>query len=307
MESKKYQVAIIGGGPAGMSAAIYCAREGIDFILISGDYGGQVTDSWEVENYLGFSKANGPDLVKAFQEHLKDFEFDKEIGLKVDEVEKENNGFKIKAGKKELLSKVVLIATGRKPKKIGAKGEDELYNKGVSYCAVCDGPLFQGKEVAIIGGGNAALETVLYLKNIAKKTDLLNINPQFGPEADPVLADKVKGLENTQVIFNADTKEFFGNSFLEGLRYQQVDEMKELKVAAAFVEIGANPTTDFVKDLVELNEKKEIVIDDKNMSSQDGLFAAGDVTSEKHKQIIVAAGEGAKAALEISDYLNRIG
>lgn len=305
MSNQLYDVIIIGAGPAGFSAGIYCARDKLKTLIISKDIGGQVAISSEIENYLGFHLTQGPELVKKFEEHLKDFEVEQKIGIEVKKISGRFGDFTVATLAKEFKAKTILLVLGGQHKKLNIPGEEKLAGQGVSYCAVCDAPFFKDKAVAVIGGGNSALEAVHFLDKIAKKIYLVNIDDKFGDQADPLLVDRVKECKEAEVILNAQTKEILGPKRVTGIKYldKNTGQEKTLAVDGVFVEIGSVPTTDFVKDLVELNQWKEIKIDQHNMTSQEGIFAAGDATEISGKQVIIAAGEGAKAAIGISTYL----
>lgn len=292
---------IIGGGPAGMSAALYLIRKKMNILLLTPEFGGQGGKSAEIENYLGFIKITGPELMQKFQEHIESFGVESKLE-EVKTLTKTDNGFKIKTGDTEYETKSVLITSGKTSRKLGVPGEEEFAGKGVAYCAICDGPLYKDKTVAIIGGGNSALDAGLELEKYAAKVYLVNVNADF--QGDEVRKDKVKALTKIELVTEVETTEFFGEQFLKGLKYKtKTGETKELACDGAFIEIGWVPSTDFVKDLVELNPMKEIVVDKINKTNVPGIYAAGDVTDIAEKQIIIAAGEGAKAALNVWKYV----
>lgn len=303
-----YDLVIIGAGPAGLAAAVYAARQKIDFIMISSNIGGQTILSSDVENYLGHHKLSGLDLVNKFKEHLKDYEIDLKEGEKVSDIEKLEKGLKVITDKAEYETKTVLIVSGKQPRKLGVPGEDKLSRKGVTYCATCDAPIFAGKDVAVIGGGNAALDAALLSAKYANKIYMININPEF--TGDKSLVDEVSKSDKIEVFFNAETTEILGGKFVEGVKFRINGKEQELKVQGVIVEIGSIPSAGFDK-LTEKNKWNEIIIhEDKeryisNLTSVDGIFAAGDVTDVPEKQIIVAAGEGVKAVLGIFKYLNK--
>jgi len=302
-----YDVAIIGGGPAGMTAAIYCARKKLKVIMLTKDLGGQAAWSSDVENYLGFSMITGADLTKHFQDHVQ--EFSDEITLKfitqgVTGVEKVTGGFSVKTGDGgEETARAVILASGKQPRKLGIDGEDEFLNKGVTYCAWCDGPLFKGKSVAIIGGGNSALDAALSVQKLAKEITIVNITGEL--TGDEVMIEKVVAAPNIRVLNNTQALAIAGDKIVRqlSLRDSASGLDKELAVDGVFIEIGSLPATELVKGFVELNKEGEIVIDRKNMTSQSGVFAAGDATDVYEKQIIIAAGEGAKAAIGCAQWL----
>ena len=300
--AETYDCIVIGGGPAGMSAAIYLIRKKVKTLLISPDFGGQAAKSSEIEHYLGFETISGPELMQKFANHIEKLGVENKMGEEVSTISQTEAGFKIKTDVSEYEAKSVLVASGKMPRHLDVPGEEEFAGKGVSYCAVCDGPLFHDKTVAVIGGGNSALDAALEIEKYAAKVYLVNLEKDF--IGDEVRKDKVKGSEKIETILEAKTTEFFGENMLKGLKYETKDnQTKELVCDGAFVEIGWTPATGLVKDLVELNALKEIKIDLENKTNVPGIFAAGDVTDIKEKQIIIAAGEGAKAALNAWQYL----
>ena len=301
-----YDLIIIGAGPAGMSAAIYAARRKIKFLIISLDVGGQMNWSSEVDNYPGVPDQTGIELVNKFQAHLKEYniKINQEEILKL---EKRKNICFVKTKKNIYESKAVIIATGKKPKKLNVSGEEEFLGKGLNYCATCDAPLYKDKIVCVIGGGNSGLESALFLVKYAKKVYIIDVMEKLGGE--PYLKDRVLKDKRISVITGAKTKEILGNKFVTGLKYEQSKKEKELKLEGVFVEIGLISKADFTD--VKKNKWGEIMIfrttntHEENMTSVPGIFAAGDVTDIPSKQIIVAAGDGAKAALASFDYVDR--
>jgi len=297
-----YESIIIGAGPAGMSAAIYLARKKMNICLITNDFGGQAAKSSEIENYLGFKKISGAELTQKFQEQIGVLNIDtKTTAVKL--VSKKENIFVVKTAGGLLEAKTIIIASGKTPRSLNIAGEKELIGKGISYCATCDGPLFRDKVVAVIGGGNSALDAALELEKYAVKVYILNLNADF--LGDEIRQDRVKKSLKIEVLSDVQTTGVYGEGVLGGLKYKNLKtgEEKEIKIDGMFVEIGWVPATDFVKDLVELNNLKEIKIDRENQTTCAGIFAAGDVTDIRDKQIIIAAGEGAKAALAAWRYL----
>ena len=295
---------IVGAGPAGITAGVYAARKKIDFLMISEDIGGQTGLSADVENYTGYQFITGTELVAKFEEHLKQFN----VKLKVDETVKRigkasstfGTHFIVETAKEPYEAKSVIIASGRRPRWLNVKGEEGFRNKGVSYCATCDGPLFANKVVAVIGGGNAALDAVLQMMKIASKVYLININPALA--GDPIMRDKVESSNKVEVINNAVTKEILGAQLVTAIKLEQAGVARELALQGVFVEIGSVPNSGII-DFVKKNNGGEIIVDNLNRTSEPGIFAAGDVTDIPEKQIIVAAGEGAKAVLGAFRYL----
>ena len=298
----RYELIIVGAGPAGITAGVYAARKRMHFLMIAADIGGQTSLSWDVENYLGYQFITGPELVQKFKEHLGQFDVEVKEGETVTSIEKPDVIVNIKTDKGEYTAQTVIIASGRRPKKLGVEGEDALQNKGITYCATCDAPLFTGMDVAVIGGGNAGLDATLQLTKIAKKIYLIEVNPQLS--ADRVMVEKAK--ESGKVIVYTDTKvkRIYGDTLVKGLEIVKGDTVEDLAVGGIFVEIGATPTSDFVQG-VKKNEKGEIIVNGSCATDISGIFAAGDVTNVFAKQIIVACGEGAKATLAAFDYVNR--
>jgi alkyl hydroperoxide reductase subunit F len=308
--SKKetYDVLIIGGGPAGASAAIYSARKGIRTGIIAERFGGQVMDTLGIENFISVKATEGPKLVAALEEHVKEYEVDimnlqraksiqKNDLNSLFEVELENGG--------KLKSKSVIIATGARWKELNVPGEKEFKGKGVAYCPHCDGPLFKGKHVAVIGGGNSGVEAAIDLANIVGHVTLFEFASEL--KADDILQKRLYSLSNVDVVLNAQTTEVIGTDKVSGLIYldRKSNEKKTIELEGVFIQIGLLPNTDFVKNTVDLSKFGEIIVDHHNQSSLPGLFAAGDVTTVPYKQIIIAMGEGSKASLGAFDYLIR--
>jgi len=302
-----YDLIIIGAGPAGISAGIYAARSGIKTLLLTEDFGGQMTEkAVPIENYPGFKKISGQDLISRFMDHLKQFDVEiKQEGVKT--VEKKENRFLVFSENDiQYEAHSLIIATGAKHKKLNVKGEDEFVGKGLSYCVTCDGPLFQDKAVAVIGGGNSGFEAALALSDFASKISILEYGKNVA--ADKVNQEKVEKIEKIEVITNAALNEIKGKDFVEGLVYKDriSKETKEITVDGVFVEIGVYPVSAFLKDLVQLNDRNEVVVDAKTTkTSIPGLFCPGDVSDILYKQIVIACGEGAKAALSAYQYLKQ--
>ncbi len=307
--SERYDVIIIGGGPAGMTAAIYAARKKLKVLMLTKDLGGQAAWSSDVENYLGFTMISGTDLVKHFQDHMQQFSDEVKLKLMNDGIRslnQETGGFAITlADGSTHHGRSVIIASGKVPKKLGIDGEAEFLNRGVTYCAWCDGPLFKGKTIAIIGGGNSALDAALSVEKLVKQIYIINNTDEL--TGDEVMIEKVMAATNVRVMNHTQALTITGDKFLHGLtvRDSATGLDKELAVEGVFVEIGSVPSTDYLKGVVELNDQGEVVIDGANMTSVPGIFAAGDVTNVPEKQIIIAAGEGSKAAIQASKWLSR--
>ena len=301
-----YDLMVIGGGPAGLAAGVYAARKQLKTLLLSGDTGGQINTTLGIENYLGYQFIEGPELINKFLTQVEQFPIDQKIGDKIRQLKKIKNGFEaITEDGDKYQSKAVVFATGKKPRKLNVPGETELTGRGVSYCAICDGPVFAGQKVAVVGGGNSALEAVLDLLKIARHVNLVSMTPLTG---DPVLSNQLKGAKKLTVFLEHETTEVKGKELVEGITIKDLKsgKEKELEVGGVFIEIGLVPNSDAVKGLVKLNKSGEIIVTPRNETSVAGLYAAGDVTDVPEKQIIVAAGEGAKAALQAHRYLQRL-
>lgn len=302
-----YDLIIIGGGPAGITSGIYAARQKLNTLLITKNFGGQIAKkAVPIGNYPGFKEISGLELISRFEEHLKKQDIDIKMN-EVTRVEKKDSSFLVWTDNKEKFeSKTIIIATGTDPRPLKLPGEEEFIGKGVSYCAVCDGPLFADKEVAIIGGGNSGFESALFLKNWAKKIYILEYDSKV--RADRENQDLVGRIKKIEIITNAQLKEIKGDEFVNSIIYQDRvnKEERTLSVKGVFVEIGSQPASSFVNHLVDFNKKGEIkVAFDTFQTKTPGLFAAGDVDTGKFKQIIISCGEGAKAALAVFDYLTR--
>ncbi len=294
-----YDCIIIGAGPAGMAASVYLARQKLNFIILSKDVGGQTLLSADVENYLGFHLIDGVHLVEKFKEHLNDYKIELRQGISVNDVVKENN-FIVKTDDGDFEGKTILIATGEKHRELNVPGEKEYYGKGLSYCATCDVPLFADKIIAVIGGGNSALDAALFGLKYCPKVYIVNLNDKL--MGDKGMLDQVLNNSKVEVVNNAKTKEIVGDKFVNGLKLDVNGQERILEVNGVFVEIGLVPASSFI-NIVEKDKWGEIIVDKRNQTNVPGIFAAGDVTDITEKQIIVAAGEGGKASLEIIKYL----
>jgi len=301
-----YDLIIIGAGPAGITAAIYAARRKVKFLILSLDVGGQMGWSSEVDNYPGVPDTTGIELTKRFNEHIQDYKIKIKLG-EIISLRKKGKVCVVKTKKNVYQSKAVIIASGKKPRKLDVKGEEELTGKGLSYCAVCDAPLYKDKIVTVIGGGNAGLESALFLSKYAKKVYILEMMAKLGGE--PYLKEKVAVNKKISVFTGVKVKEVLGNKFVSGLKYEKEGREKTLKVEGIFVEIGLITKADFTD--VKKNKWGEIMIfrstktHEENMTNLSGIFAAGDCTDIPAKQIVAAAGEGCKAALASFDYINK--
>jgi len=301
-----YDLIIVGGGPAGTSAGIYAARKKIKAILIAESFGGQSVVSADIQNWIGTPSISGYDLAKALESHLKSTEGIELLeGERVSNVERAEGGFKVTTGGgKTFETRFILLAAGSRRRRLGVPGEDKYDGKGVVFCSTCDAPIFKGKDVAVVGGGNAGLESVVDLFPYAKKIYL--IVRSEGPKGDPVTLEKVTTHPNVEIITQADTQEILGDKFVTGMKYsdKKDGQVKELRVEGVFVEIGAIPNSDLVKGLVNMNERGEIIVDHKTEQSSDpGIWAVGDVSDALYKQNNISAGDAIKAVLNIYDRL----
>jgi len=296
-----YDLIIVGAGPAGITAAVYAARKRMNFLLVTGDIGGQAAWSGDIENYTGYQFVTGPELAAKFEEHMRTYNIPVKEPERVVELDKRGSSVRIKTDKAEYESRTVIIASGKKSKELGVPGEKEYKNRGLAYCATCDGPLFSGKSVAVIGGGNSALDAALGLIKIAKKVYLINNTPALA--GDPVMRDKVSSSPVVEVINGASVLEITGGAMVSGIRILRDGREVSIPVEGIFVEIGLVPNSGFATG-IEKNGLGEIRIDSHNRTNVEGVFAAGDATDVPEKQIIIAAGEGSKAALSAFKYLS---
>ncbi|GHU09922.1 alkyl hydroperoxide reductase subunit F [Betaproteobacteria bacterium] len=300
-----FDVLVIGGGPAGSAAAIYAARKGIRTGVVAERFGGQVLDTLAIENFISVKETEGPKLAAALEEHVRQYGVDimslqKVVSVKpgaLAEVELENGAV--------LKARSVILATGAKWREMGVPGEKEFRAKGVAYCPHCDGPLFKGKRVAVVGGGNSGVEAAIDLAGVVAHVTLLEFGDQL--RADAVLQQKLASLPNVTIIRSAQTTEVTGTDKVNGLVYQDrvSGDTHRIELEGIFVQIGLLPNTDFIKGAVETTRFGEIVIDVRGQTSAPGIFAAGDCTTVPYKQIIIAMGEGAKASLSAFDHLIR--
>ncbi|MBC2688904.1 alkyl hydroperoxide reductase subunit F [Pseudomonas kielensis] len=304
-----FDVLVVGGGPAGASAAIYAARKGIRTGVAAERFGGQVLDTMAIENFISVQETEGPKLAVALEEHVKQYDVDIMNLQRADALVPGQNGepHQVKfASGATLKAKTVILATGARWREMNVPGEQQYRNKGVAYCPHCDGPLFKGKRVAVIGGGNSGVEAAIDLAGIVAHVTLLEFDVQL--RADAVLQRKLHSLPNVTVITHAQTTEVTGDGQkVNGLRYKdrQSGETLTVELEGIFVQIGLLPNTDWLKGTVELSPRGEIIVDNRGETSIPGVFAAGDVTTVPYKQIVIAVGEGAKASLSAFDHLIR--
>lgn len=300
-----YDTLVIGGGPAGLNAALYAKRKGLSTGVIAKRIGGQLLNTSSVDNYLGISQVSGEALSEKYLEHLKELD----VGI-LDEVEvssltKAGSTFETRLSDGRIFkSKTVIIATGSSPRKLDIPGENEYANRGVAYCAICDAPLFKGKNVIIAGGGNSAVEAAIDVAKFANQVTLVHRSQL---RADQILIDAMLSQKNITVFLQTQILEIVGDQRMTGIRVFDKQTLAERIIEAdgIFIEIGNLPANALIKDLVSLNEKGEIIVDEKNMTSLPGMFAAGDVTQIAYKQIVIAVADGAKAALAANEYINQ--
>lgn len=295
-----FDLIIVGAGPAGITASVYAARKRMNFLVITKDIGGQAALSADIENYTGYQFISGVELTAKFEDHMRKYNVSVREGEEVTEVKKVNNTIKVTSTKGNYLAKTAVIASGKRSRELNVVGEKEFKNRGLSYCATCDGPLFADKTVAVIGGGNSALDACLQLTKIAKSIYLINISPELG--GDPIMKEKVIEDKKISILNNSSVAAILGDKMVKAIKVKSGHEEKVFPVEGVFVEIGLIPNSEFVKD-VEKNSQGEIKVNLYNETNIEGIFAAGDVTNVPEKQIIIAAGEGAKAVLSVSRYL----
>ncbi|WP_333997975.1 alkyl hydroperoxide reductase subunit F, partial [Burkholderia gladioli] len=301
-----FDVLVVGGGPAGAAAAIYAARKGIRTGVVAERFGGQVLDTMAIENFISVQETEGPKFAVALEQHVKQYDVDVMdvqratalIPGKVNEIHLENGAV--------LKGKTIVLSTGARWRELNVPGEREYRNKGVAYCPHCDGPLFKGKRVAVVGGGNSGVEAAIDLAGIVREVTLIEFGQTL--RADEVLQRKLRSLKNVTVITSAQTTELLGDGQkLGSLVYleRETGETKRIDLEGVFVQIGLVPNTEWLKGTIELSKHGEIVVDARGATSIPGVFAAGDVTTVPYKQIVIAVGEGAKASLSAFDYLIR--
>jgi len=298
-----YDVLIIGAGPAGLNAALYASRKVLKTILISKNIGGQVADTYDIDNYLGFSQIETADLIEKFNVHVQKYGIEKHIGETVTSLDLAGEIKKVTISSgNTYFSRTVIIATGKHPRPLNIDREKELIGRGVAYCSTCDAPLFTGASVAVIGGGNSALEAVMDLNKFAEKIYMVSLTPLTG---DNIIINKVKSLLKVKIYTKYDATRIIGDKIVEGIEIKSLEtgDLILLDVEGIFIEIGLLPNSDIVIDTLATNNQGEIEIDSVCRTGIAGVFACGDVTNIPFKQIIIAAGEGAKAALSAYSYL----
>ncbi|PIU47152.1 thioredoxin-disulfide reductase [bacterium (Candidatus Gribaldobacteria) CG07_land_8_20_14_0_80_33_18] len=302
---KIYDLIIIGGGPAGITAGIYAARKRLRTLVLTKDFIGQVGKTSQIDNYPGFFGIFGLELIKKFEEHLKKFEIDILEGEEIIKVEKKGQNFLVKTKqKKEFLARAIIIATGRDPRPLEVEGEKEFIGKGVSYCSICDAPFFKDKSAAVIGGGNSGFEAALDLTKYAKRIFIFEKSDKI--IADEILQEQASEEKKIEIHLNKEIKKIEGRGKVQAIIYDDLKTGKTFQVPihGVFIQIGSIPATSFIKELVEFNEMDEIKVNFETCeTSMPGIFAAGDVNEGKDKQIVLAAGEGARAALNAYEYI----
>lgn len=300
-----FDVLVVGGGPAGASAAIYAARKGIRTGIVAERFGGQVNDTLAIENIIGTKATEGPKFVASLESHVADYDIKV---MKSQRVVRINRGDMVEVELENgavLESKTVILSTGARYRQLNVPGEDKFKNKGVAYCPHCDGPIFKGKNIAVVGGGNSGVEAAIDLAGVVNHVTVIQFDPEL--TADQVLQDRVRSLANVTVVTNAMTKEITGTNKVNGLTYvdRVTNEEHHIELEGVFVQIGLFPNTEFLKGTIELTRSGEIIVDKYGATSMPGVFAAGDCTDSVYKQIIISMGAGATAALGAFDYLIR--
>lgn len=301
-----YDLIVVGGGPAGLTAAIYAARRAMKTLILAKEFGGQAVYASKVENFPGFDLIPGYELMEKMKAQAE------RLGVEVKNVEateikKEDDVFFVRDKDNGAYEgKTIILSFGAVPKKLGLPNEDKFKGNGISYCATCDAPFFKNKNVAVIGGGNAALDAALLLAKFAKQVYLVHRREEF--KAEEVRVNDAKKLQNIEMILSSEVKEIKGEKNIVGIVVGKVDssETHELEVNGIFVEIGHIVESEFVSKIVELDERHQIIVNEKNETNVSGVFAAGDATTVPYKQIVIAAGEGAKAALTAYSYLQKV-
>ncbi|WJD92482.1 alkyl hydroperoxide reductase subunit F [Bacillus spizizenii] len=304
-DKEPFDVLVVGGGPAGASAAIYTARKGIRTGVVAERFGGQVLDTMSIENFISVKATEGPKLAASLEEHVKEYDIDVMNLQRAKRLEKKDL-FELELENGAVLkSKTVILSTGARWRNVNVPGEQEFKNKGVAYCPHCDGPLFEGKDVAVIGGGNSGIEAAIDLAGIVNHVTVLEFAPEL--KADEVLQKRLYSLPNVTVVKNAQTKEITGDQSVNGITYvdRETGEEKHVELQGVFVQIGLVPNTEWLEGTVERNRMGEIIVDKHGATSVPGLFVAGDCTDSAYNQIIISMGSGATAALGAFDYLIR--
>ncbi len=304
-----YDLIIIGAGPAGLSAAIYAIRKKIRTLVLTKALGGQITEAHLVENYLGIPGISGTDLTEKFRSHIKEFDAEIKEGAEIVKISQTaNKPFEIETNLGNFQAKAIIVTSGKKYRELDVPGAKEFKGRGITYCAICDAPLFKNKIAAVVGAGDAGQDTAWELTKYASQIYLLNKYPELRGH-NRQMQDNLRNHPKVVILNNCEPAEIKGEKFVKSLVFkcnagQPAEETREQAIDGIFVEIGSEPASKFLNGMVNLNEKEEIIVNAKtNATSKEGIFAAGDVTDIPYKQLIVAAGEGAKAALSVYEYL----
>ena len=298
---KKYDVVIVGGGPAGITAAIYTSRRELKTLVITKEIGGQIVKTADIENYPGFDLISGPELAQKFMSQAKKFAAEI-IYEEVTSLEDKNGNFVVKTNKNQYSGDSLILAFGKVPRKLSVPGEEKFKGKGISYCATCDANFFKNKNVAVNGGGNSAFESVLLLLKTAHKIYLIHRRKEF--TAEEILIEKVKKAKNVEIITNAVIEKIEGDQVVKSISIKQNVKDRKIEVDGLFIEIGYTVEDELIKKFVEMDEKHQIKVNKDYSTSREGVFAAGDLTNSYYKQIVISAGEGAIAALSAAKYLD---
>lgn len=306
--NKTYDTIVIGAGPAGITTAIYLSRSGADVALVErGIYGGQLNDTDSIENYTAFEEISGMELAKKMEEHSKSMEGIEHIYGDVKSVEKDKEGIHVDLGKKTISGKSLVIATGVSHKKLGVTKEDDLLGRGISYCATCDGAFFKGKDVSVIGGGDSAMESAIYMSKIANSVTVIHRRKKF--RAEQILQDRAKEAENIHYIYDADTLAFDDDGGIVSCVLYKDKKTHESHIHptdGVFINVGVVPNTDAFDDVGILREGGFIYTDKEMKTSVEGIFAVGDVRYDSIRQVVTATGDGAIASDSVNNYLNNI-
>jgi thioredoxin-disulfide reductase len=300
MVNKVYDLLIVGGGIAGITAAIYAARKEMKFAIISPEFGGEIVNTTYVENWPGIKSITGKELAEQYVEHMKSLNVEI-IEDAVTAVKHENNQFWVTTYGGVYESRTLIWATGSRYKELGVPGEGELRGRGVTYCSICDGPLYKNKDIAIVGAGNVGLTSAIYMATIAKKVYIINRSEKI--RGDPILLDQLKSKHNVEIVNNAKVKSINGEKKVTSIT---LENGQDVELDGVLINIGYTPITDPVKNIVELNQYSYLEVDKKNMTKTQGLFAAGDVVFNPYKQLVISASDGCKAALGSYDYLSTL-
>ena len=300
--AKQYDVIIVGGASAGLSAALYTSRQNLKTLVITKDIGGQALLTDSIQNYPGYQNIGGFELLTKFQEQAAlygtEYLYDEVLGIS-----KTENGFMVKSYSQENMAEALILAFGKTPRDLGVPGETELKGKGVSYCAVCDGPLFKSKRVAVVGNGDNAIEAASYLSSLA--SNLYIVQSTEKTRGDEETVNSLKSMKNVEFVNGSSVQKILGEKSVTGLELKTREGKNNLETDAVFIEMGYIARTDLVKDLVELNKIGEVVVDKFCATSQEGVFACGDVTDTPYKQVVISAGQGAIAALSAYNHIQR--